>query len=915
MPHPTPPRRSARQHGGRKLARGPLRRVAKLEQLESRLALSSVPFGAQDLDTGEFMLGDVTVSVVFFESNGTGANNTENWNETHRTEVKQRIEEAMQWWEDTLALQSSVHELNFDIDYTYADNPVPIGVEPISQTATSFDTWAGTFLDYVGAARSDEIDNDVRRFNNQQRIDHNTNWAFTIFVINAENDSDGLFAPGSLRGAFSIAGGAFMVIPSERPASTIAHETSHQFWAMDEYASSGDYTDTRGYYDTQNTNAHDGNPNPNSIVTSLLGDSAALTTAYASHTSSPSSLASIGWQDSDGDGLFDVFDVPMEFSATSIYDPVTSQMRIVGEGSIGVLPNMNSWGLQNSVTINRISHVEYRVDGGDWQTGPLVDDYTADLDFTLQLPTGEHTVEVRLVDATGLIQSAALTASTSHIDSVDVHGFTGYVTYDVNGNGNYDAGEEGLAGWQVIVTDTQGNPIVSQTVIEPDDYNQGDIFYNSIDGVTLSAFGDAIDPELSLVSSRNSTLSSTGDRTFYNYSGNSWSNAWSEQRQLRMDFATPVSRVSIDATAELDGDIGVLELYDAGNNLLGRYTTSVMTAGTSETMVVELDSVTAAYAIARGYLSDSGDPHRQPLVVGLDHLVVGRANTAVTNAWGAFTLPFDVSGNYRLEAVPDNNEQAYFTTIAAVDVSLTPQTGTNHASFSVSIAETSWHNPIVRADLNHDGVVDEWDVSLVLSELQNPVFTAGASTASRLIEATHTNGDPYIDVNGDGRFDKLDLLAVIDAKTVQEIDLNSLAGEPDVVYVYTPSSNSSSFSNPLAAEAEPSAGSERSTESSSTSAIAFSRSHEDAWLPAVRLLSADKPRLRHSLNQQSEQGNKELPTEVAPTVIADLPDATWFDAIALAAEDTSSSLDRNEEATDEFFADLDNTAWIERNLL
>ncbi|PQO40870.1 hypothetical protein C5Y97_04640 [Blastopirellula marina] len=861
------------------------------------------------------MLGDVTVSVVFFESNGTGTNNTENWTETHRNEVKQRIEEAMQWWEDMLAAQSSVQELNFDIDYTYADNPVPIGVEPISQAATSFDTWVGTFLDYAGADRTDEIDNDVRRFNNQQRTDHDTNWAFTIFVINAENDSDGLFAPGSLRGAFSIAGGAFMVIPSERPASTIAHETSHQFWAMDEYASSGNYTDARGYYDTQNTNAYDGNPDPSSIVTSLLGDSAALTTAYANHTSSPSSLASIGWQDSDGDGLFDVFDVPMEFSATSIYDPVTSQLRIVGEGSIGVLPNMNSWGLQNSMTINRISHVEYRVDGGDWQTGPIIDDYTADLDFTLQLPTGEHTVEVRLVDKTGLIQSDVLTASTSHIDSTDVHGFTGYVTYDRNGNGSYDAGEEGLAGWHVIITDAQGNPVVSQTLIEPDDFSQGYVFYNPINGVTLSAIGGGIDPGLSDVSSRNSTLSSTGGRAFYNYSGNSWSNAWSDQRQLRMDFATPVSRVSIDATAELDGDIGVLELYDASGNLLGRYTTSAMAAGTSETMVVELKSVTAAYAIARGYLSDSGDPHRQPLVVGLDNLQVGRANTAVTNAWGAFTLPFDLSGNYRLEAMPDNDEQAFFTTITEVNVSLTAQAGTNHASFAVAIADTSWHNPILRADLNHDGVVDELDINLVLSELQTPIFTAGAATASRLIEATHTNGDPYIDVNGDGRFDKLDLLSVIDAKTAQELDLSSLAGEPDFVYVITPSSNSSSFGDSLTVEAEPSAASTTSDASISTNTASSSPSTEYVWLPAVRFSSVDTASTRRSISDRSEPADEDSLAAAVPTAIVKSHDAAQLDAIAQATDVAHRSVDRNDEATDEFFADLDNAAWIGRNLL
>ncbi|RCS42137.1 hypothetical protein DTL42_20110 [Bremerella cremea] len=892
-----------------------------MEQLEARLPLSSVPWGAQDLDTGEFMLGDVAVSVVFFESTGSGINNTENWTESHRSEVKQRIEEAMQWWEDMLAQESSVHQLNFDIDYTYADNPVPIGMEPISQAATSFETWAGTFLDYVGADRTNEIDNDVRRFNNQQRIDHNANWAFTIFVINAENDSDGLFAPGSVRGAFSIAGGAFMAIPSERPASTIAHETSHQFWAMDEYAASGDYTDTRGYYNTQNTNAKDGNPNPGSIVTSLLGDSAALTTAYANHTSSPSSLASIGWQDSDGDGLFDVFDVPMEFSASSAYDPATNQLRIVGHGSIGVLPNMNSWGLQNSLTTNRISHVEYRVDGGDWQTGPVIDDYTADLDFTLQLPTGQHEVEVRLVDATGMIESSVLTASTSHIDSLDVHGFTGYVTYDSNSNGSYDPGETGLAGWQVVVTDAQGNPIVSQTIIEPDDYDQGHIFYDPIYGVRLSAFGGEIDPGLADVSSRNSSLSSTGSRGFYNYSGNSWSNLWSEQRQLRMDFATPVSRVSIDAIAQLDGDRGILELYDADDNLLGRYTTSVLAAGTSETMLVELDSAVASYAIARGHLNNTDDPHRQPLLVGLDNLQIGRPNTATTNALGAFTLPFDVIGDYRLKVAPGNGQQAFFADIAGTNVSLTPQAGTQRSSFSVSIAETSWHNPIVRADLNHDGLVDDSDINLVLSELQSPAFTAGSATSSRLLVATHSNGDPYLDVNGDGRFDKLDLLSVIDAKTLQDIDLSSLAGEPDFVYVFTPSGTSTSLGVSPITEAEPSSASLTtptdvfSSDVATVSHLASTRSNEITWSPVALPTSGLAQIARVSTSRESKPVPREFLTSVAPTLAMGLQNAALFDAIASDQDEDESSADRSKRAADEFFADLADSALIEPNAL
>ncbi|WP_158264781.1 dockerin type I domain-containing protein [Blastopirellula marina] len=883
------------KRGGRKTATAALRRVGKLEQLESRIALSAVPWGAQDVDTGEFMLGDVSVSVVFFESNGTGANNTEDWTDAYRDEVKAKINDAMQWWKDTLALQSSVHELNFDIDYTYADNPVPIGIEPISYAATELETWVGTFLDYVGAARTDEIDNDVRRYNHEQRVAHDTNWAFTIFVINAQNDSDGLFAPGSIRGAFSIAGGAFMAVPSGRPASTIAHETSHQFWAMDEYANSGDYDDTRGYYDTQNTNAYDGNPDRDSITTSLLGDSAALVEAYANHTSSVSSFESIGWRDSDGDGLFDVFDVPMQFSASSAFDPATNQLRIVGQGSIGVLPNMNSWGRQNSMTTNRISHIEFRVDGGSWQTGPVIDDYTADIDFSVQLAdAGPHSVEVRLVDETGMITSAVLDASTTHIDSTPLHGFSGYVTYDANNNGTYDPGEAGLAGWIVEVINQVGSPVVAQTTIEPDDFSQGHIFYDPIDGITLSAFGGGIEPGLSDVAARNSTLASTGERGFYNYSSGSWSNLWSDQRQLRIDFTSPVSRVSIDAIAQLDGDVGVLELYDADDNLLGRYTTSPMAAGSSETMVVELDLPTAAYAIARGHLNDTDDPRRQPLYIGLDNLKVGRSNKTVTNALGGFTLPFDVSGDYRLRITPSE----YYDSSDPVDVSLTAQTGTSRVSLSASIAETSWHNPLLRADVNHDGAIDEADIDLILNELRNPVLTAGSATASRVLGASHQNEDPYIDVNADGRFDKRDLLAAIDAKTAQEIAADNLDGEPRVIPLYFPASADSS-TMPLA-EAEP----------GSLPSVLADLPHANLQ-GSASLVSyvIDLTTIRDSIDSKQAQtvSSVSLDSDTEASFASFSPN--WSDALILdaAAHRADRSLLRsspNDEATDQYFAGL-----------
>ncbi len=69
--------------------------------LETRRVFASLPFGAFEQDTAEFMLGRVAVTPVFLESNGSIDPSTENWTSAHIQEVLAKIEEGMQWWVDT----------------------------------------------------------------------------------------------------------------------------------------------------------------------------------------------------------------------------------------------------------------------------------------------------------------------------------------------------------------------------------------------------------------------------------------------------------------------------------------------------------------------------------------------------------------------------------------------------------------------------------------------------------------------------------------------------------------------------------------------------------------------------------------------------------------------------------------------
>lgn len=49
------------------------------------------------------MLGDVWVTVVLLESDGSIDPQTENWSAGWITEVKNEIQEGLDWWEATLA--------------------------------------------------------------------------------------------------------------------------------------------------------------------------------------------------------------------------------------------------------------------------------------------------------------------------------------------------------------------------------------------------------------------------------------------------------------------------------------------------------------------------------------------------------------------------------------------------------------------------------------------------------------------------------------------------------------------------------------------------------------------------------------------------------------------------------------------
>jgi Ca2+-binding RTX toxin-like protein len=392
------------------------------------------PYGATVDDTSEYMIGDVWVTVVLLESNGTIDPNSEDWTPQEIGQVKTEIQEGLRWWEDTFHAPSvsPLSDLGFQIDFTYADSPVATGYEPITHPQSSEGLWIDSFLSYVGYNSPSSYFTDLSQWNRDQRLAHNTHWAYTVFVVDSSKDLDGQFSDGYF--AYAYLGGPFTVMTYDNDGWTInnmgqvlAHETGHIFYALDEYSGSNSYNDRAGYYNTQNLNAYDDNPNPGSRVASLMAEASLQTAPYANHTSSPTSLEMLGWKDSDADGIFDVLDVPLQLSGSGAYNSAAGQYEFSGSSSVGVLDNQNPYGWQHDITTNTVDRIQYRLDGGAWTNGNTYGGYAVNVAQNVPVTTpGQHTIEFRTIfEETGI-------TSNTWCDTVNV---AAHVTITESGAG------------------------------------------------------------------------------------------------------------------------------------------------------------------------------------------------------------------------------------------------------------------------------------------------------------------------------------------------------------------------------------------------------------------------------------------------------------------------------------------------
>jgi hypothetical protein len=716
----------------------PLHRASKglrIEKLESRDLMSAIPLGATAEDTGEFFLGRVGVVPVFFESNGQIDANTENWTPDEIDAALAKIRTGVEWWSEALDALGTVHTLEFVIDETFARNPFPTPYEPISRTSQETSLYISPFLQAQGIGHAVSLEDAVRQFNHENRLRLETDWAFTIFLLDSSDDEDGQFAPGSeFSIAFAFAGGLYLVSPSTRPASTITHETGHIFWARDEYPGAGSWTDRRGYYNAQNLNAAD-NPTEGFVQeNSIMRAGTPLAASFNSRILPASTRAMIGWLDSDGDGIFDVADVPLHFEGSGRYDPATGRFAFNGNARAVPLPNRNSSGPQNDITLNRVDRIEYRIDGGAWQTAAVVGTQQADVAFELVLEPFD-VIDFRAIDDSVGVTSPVLT-TTSSAPLVSRAAIGGYAFVNSAAQGEASPLENLLSNVTVTVSKPDGQPLFGGSV-EPDDFPFGPL-PSSVTGATLTASGVVVDGRVGAFTSPAAT--GTVAFRYFNLQTARWQNDWAVDRQLRVEFQQSVGRVEISAVGiNQAGSFGRLEAYDAAGTLLTRFTTDELAVGQNQVMVVE--DVAGRIASVRAF-------GHQFSTVGLDALKFGSESTFVTGSDGVFRFPGLSDGEYQISLSPERLIHQYTgnTRITVSGGVATPIA----AAFERVVSP--WLNVNNPYDVDGNGLVQPLDALRIINDLSR--------------NGTRNLSDPsaislFVDTSNDGVVSALDALRVI----------------------------------------------------------------------------------------------------------------------------------------------------------
>ncbi len=465
----------------------------------------------------------------------------------------------------------------------------------------------------------------------------------------------------------------------------------------------------------------------------------------------------LGWQDSDSDGVFDLLDVPMVLDGVGRFNAAASEYSFRGTAKTDTLPNLNSSGIQNDITLNRISRIEYRIDSGAWTTILTPNAYEVELDFKIPLSVSSGTLEIRAIDAKTSVTSNVFRGTIgAKADATTTSGISGFVWTDANSNGIWDPNEKARPGMNLRLVDANGQPVALQRSVEPDDRGVGEISPNSFAGVSLAAVGNDTDGSVGVFAD---TRASTGNKVLRPYSNGlqDFATSWRGNRhQLRVDFQTPTSFVSVDVIGADLASYGRLEAYSSAGVLLDRVTSAVLSNGRVQNLAIGRATADIAYIMIKGH-DETG--------IVIDNIKFGPQSSTKTDALGRYSFPSLVAGTYQVEMVLP--AQGYTPTSPATSKQsavVVASQATPHVDFGVFYSGSPWNNELFPEDTNKDGVVTPLDALLVINQLN--------LSGSQSLDGSSITTPPFLDVTNDRILTPLDALFVINY-----LNLNGIGGE------------------------------------------------------------------------------------------------------------------------------------------
>ncbi|MFA4888817.1 MAG: chitobiase/beta-hexosaminidase C-terminal domain-containing protein [Candidatus Omnitrophota bacterium] len=322
-------------------------------------------YGAGVTDTSLYMAGDIVVDVVFVKGN------LGDWPDAEKTDVYNAIVSSLQ--------QFSQDEPNAHItfDPVKEDNIPQVGDPPKPLDLTPFDKTLNKKEDLNGC----------REYLNDLRNKRGSHWAYLI-IVEYGNDRGYSYLNGPLMRLY---------VSNLRNGYVVRHETMHTFGAQDQYPGVAQSPiDRWGYLKVVNANSQYNNGKG---YFSGAGEGQADIMLSDGGPIGVYSRGQIGWRDSDGDGVLEPLDT---FPDTSgLTRSGNNPFTYTGKAIDKVLLNAGDGG---DVTLNTISKVEYRLNGGAWCQAAALDGVfdSAEEDFRFTLPAlknGDYIVEVRAANS------------------------------------------------------------------------------------------------------------------------------------------------------------------------------------------------------------------------------------------------------------------------------------------------------------------------------------------------------------------------------------------------------------------------------------------------------------------------------------------------------------------------------------